>query len=231
MHRRSKPRYSAESGVFLCLLSVALAGALLLLGWSALLAADEAASPRAEDGSFQVAQSGVNDPRAAQEKALSMARAPRKPCQLIEDWIKAGGTRANFSGVGIDNFPKPFPICVPLLARISHTAQERYVDRCGHTCRDVNLAYDMEHEGELWLMQDLSQAFVKIHQHSGRQRSIGLRRGDGFYFAVGDYDRLRTFQPVRHHRGPAQSRPGCHADPLRTAARFRPSTRLCAAYA
>jgi hypothetical protein len=90
--------------------------------------------------------------------------------------------------VGIDNFPKPFPICVPLLAKISHTAQERYVDRCGNIRHDVNLGYDMEHEGELWLMQDLSQGFVKIHQHSGRQRSIRLNRADGFYFAFGGYD-------------------------------------------
>ena len=188
MQRRPKPRYSAESGVFLCLLAVALAGVLLPTGWASLWAADEAVSPQAADGSYRVAQSGVTDPRAAQEKALRMARAPRKPCQLIEDWIKAGGTRENFSGVGIDNFPKPFPICVPLLARISHTAQERHVDRCGHTYWEVNLAYDMEHEGELWLTQDLSQAVVKIHQQSGRQRSFDLRRADGFYFAGGDHD-------------------------------------------
>ena len=186
MHRRPIPRYSVESGVFLCLLAAALAGLLLPIGWVALWAADEATPPRTAAGSYQVAQSG--DPRADQKKALSMVRAPRKPCQLIEDWIKAGGTRENFSGVGIDNFPKPFPICVPLLAKISHTAQERYVDRCGNIRQDVNFGYDMEHEGELWLMQDLTQGFVKIHQHSGRQRSIRLNRADGFYFASGGYD-------------------------------------------
>jgi hypothetical protein len=129
---------------------------------------------------------------------------PRKPCQLIEDWIKVGGTRANFSGVGIGSFPKPFPLCFPLLAKISHTAHERYVDRCGQTHWEVNLAYEMEHEGELWLTQDLSQAYANIHQFSGQQRSFRLRRGDGFYFAGHDhaackhYDR-HAFAGARQH--------------------------------
>jgi hypothetical protein len=113
--------------------------------------------------------------------------APRKPCQLIDDWINMGGTRANFSGIGVGGLSKPLPHCFPLLAKISHTAQERYVDPCGQTHWEVNLAYDAEHEGELWLSGDLSQAFVNIQQSAGGQRSFRLRRGDGFYFAGHDH--------------------------------------------
>ncbi len=86
---------------------------------------------------------------------------PRKPCQLIEDWIEAGGTRANFSGIGVSGFAKPFPLCFPVRATISHTAHDRFANRCHQTYQEINLAYDMEHEGELWLSQDLSQAYAE----------------------------------------------------------------------
>jgi hypothetical protein len=106
----------------------------------------------------------------------------RDACQAIDDWIKVGGTRANFPGMGVGGHPEPFMHCTPLLARISHAAQTLARDRCGQTVLEVNLDYEIEQEGELWLNQDLTRGVVLVHRFNGRQKNFRLRRADGFYF-------------------------------------------------
>lgn len=103
-------------------------------------------------------------------------------CRMVDEWItRWGGTFSDFPGIGIDG--ETFTRCTPIVARIAHVAQEQFLNDCGQTVQEVNLDFELEHEGELWFSADGSRAAVLVHRFNGRQRSLNLRRADGFYFA------------------------------------------------